>query len=161
MRSNEACVLKVPKFKHDTFGMLAFAVGGPLAWNCLPKEISWCDEIEAFKWTLKTHSFLRWICKWVYSYSSIWRIIVMRPTILSLSLSFQSVVCHVGPMNFASWDVVPERGFPWGYTYRCPIFELWWLGLSNGVSGSHTAMALGRRAHITFIDVSSCICLWY
>ena len=27
------CVLKVPKFKHDTFGKRAFAVCGPLSWN--------------------------------------------------------------------------------------------------------------------------------
>ena len=45
MRSNEACALKVPKFKHDIFGMRAFAVCGPLAWICLPKEIRLCDEI--------------------------------------------------------------------------------------------------------------------
>ena len=37
IRSNEERVLKVPKFKHDTFGKRAFAVYGPLAWNCLPK----------------------------------------------------------------------------------------------------------------------------
>ena len=27
------CVMKVPKFKHDTFGKRAFAVCGPLSWN--------------------------------------------------------------------------------------------------------------------------------
>ena len=27
------CVLKVPKFKHDTFGRRAFEVCGPLSWN--------------------------------------------------------------------------------------------------------------------------------
>ena len=48
IRSNEERVLKVPKFKHDTFGKRAFAVYGPLAWNCLSKEIRLCDEIEAF-----------------------------------------------------------------------------------------------------------------
>ena len=32
IRSNEECALKVPKFKHDTFGKRAFAVYGPLAW---------------------------------------------------------------------------------------------------------------------------------
>ena len=57
VRSNEECVLKVPKFKHDTFGERAFAVYGPLAWNYLPKEIRLCDEIEAFKRNLKTHFF--------------------------------------------------------------------------------------------------------
>ena len=49
VRSNEERVLKVPKFKHDTSDKRAFAVYGPLAWNCLQKEIRLCDEIEAFK----------------------------------------------------------------------------------------------------------------
>ena len=38
IRSNEERVLEVPKFKHEIFGKRAFAVYGPLAWNCLPKE---------------------------------------------------------------------------------------------------------------------------
>ena len=63
MRSNEERALKVPKFKHDTFGKRAFAVYGPLAWNCLPKEIRLCDEIEAFKRNLKTTGFTP--AKWV------------------------------------------------------------------------------------------------
>ena len=57
IRSNEKRVLKVPKFKHDTFGKHAFAVYGLLAWNCLPKEIRLCDEIEAFNRNLKTHLY--------------------------------------------------------------------------------------------------------
>ena len=55
IRSNEEHVLKVPKFKHDTFGNRAFTVNGPL--ECLPKDIRLCDEIEAFKRNLKTHFF--------------------------------------------------------------------------------------------------------
>ena len=43
IRSNDKRVLKVPKSKHDTFGKRAFAVYGPLAWNCLPKDIRLCD----------------------------------------------------------------------------------------------------------------------
>ena len=61
MRSNNACVLKVPKFKHDTFGKRAFAVSGPLAWNDLPKEIRLCNEIEKFKQALKTHLFTKFV----------------------------------------------------------------------------------------------------
>ena len=61
IRSNEERVLEVPKFKHDTFGKRAFAVYGPLAWNCLPKEIRLCDEIEAFKRNLKTHLFVKFV----------------------------------------------------------------------------------------------------
>ena len=44
IRSNEERVLKVPKFKHDTFGKRVFAVYGPLAWNCLPKKIRLCEK---------------------------------------------------------------------------------------------------------------------
>ena len=36
IRSNEERVPKVAQFKHDTFSKRAFAVYGPLAWNCLP-----------------------------------------------------------------------------------------------------------------------------
>ena len=61
LRSNEERVLKVPKFKYDTFGKRAFAVYGPLAWNCLPKEIRLCDEIEGFKGNLKTHLFVKFV----------------------------------------------------------------------------------------------------
>ena len=49
---------KIPKYKHDTFGEGAFAVCGPLALGCLPKEIRLCDETEAFKRNLKTHLFV-------------------------------------------------------------------------------------------------------
>ena len=46
IRSNEERVLKVPQFKHDTFGKHAFAVYGPLAWNCLPKEIGYVKKLK-------------------------------------------------------------------------------------------------------------------
>ena len=61
MRSNEACVLKVPKFKHDI--SCVFAVCGPLAWNCLLKKVMLCDETGAFKQTLKTHLFIKFVNK--------------------------------------------------------------------------------------------------
>ena len=49
------CMLKVTKFKHDTFGKGAFAVYGHVAWIFLPKESKGiCDEIEAFKQHFKT-----------------------------------------------------------------------------------------------------------
>ena len=81
-RSNEERVLKVPKFKHDTFGKRAFAVYGPLAWNCLPKEIRLCDEIEAFKRNLKTHLFVKFVNESTLA-NWFWRIIVKRPRMLS------------------------------------------------------------------------------
>ena len=82
IRSNEERVLKVPKFKHDTFGKRAFAVYGPLAWNCLPKEIRLCDEIEAFKRNLKTHLFVKFVNESTLAIW-FWRIIVKSPRMLS------------------------------------------------------------------------------
>ena len=82
IRSNEERVLKVPKFKHDTFGYRAFAVYGPLAWNCWPKEIRLCDEIEAFKRNLKTHLFVKFVNESTLAIW-FWRIIVKRPRMLS------------------------------------------------------------------------------
>ena len=61
IRFIEECALNVPKFKHDTSSKRAFAVYGPLPWNCLPKEIRLCDEIEAFKQNLKTHLFVKFV----------------------------------------------------------------------------------------------------
>ena len=37
LRSNKEHALKVLKFKRDTFGKRAFAMYGPLAWNCFAK----------------------------------------------------------------------------------------------------------------------------
>ena len=82
IRSNEERVLKVPKFKHDTFGKRAFAVYGPLAWNCLPKEIRLCDEIEAFKRNIKTHLFVKFVNESTLAIW-FWRIIVKHPRMLS------------------------------------------------------------------------------
>ena len=48
MRSNEACVLKISKFKHDTFGMCVFATCGLLVRSSLSKELWSDDEIKVF-----------------------------------------------------------------------------------------------------------------
>ena len=85
IRSNKERVRKVPKFMHDTFGKRAFAVYGPLAWNCLPKEIGLCDEIEAFKRNLKTHLFVKFVNESTFAIW-FWRIIVKRPRLLSAQL---------------------------------------------------------------------------
>ena len=82
MTPNEGRVLKVPKLKNDTFGRRAFAVYGPLAWNCLPKEIRLCDEIEAFKRNIKTHLFVKFVNESTLAIW-FWRIIVKRPRISS------------------------------------------------------------------------------
>ena len=67
---------------NDTFGKHAFAVYGPLAWNCLPKEIRLCDEIEAFKRNLKTHLFVKFVNESTLAIW-FWRIIVKCPRMLS------------------------------------------------------------------------------
>ena len=82
IRSNEERALKVPKFKHDTFGKRAFTVYGRLAWNCLPEEIGLCDEIEVFERNLKTHLFVKFVNESTLAIW-FWRIIVKRPGMLS------------------------------------------------------------------------------
>ena len=108
IRSNEERVLKVPKFKHDTFGKRAFAVYGPLAWNCLPKEIRLCDEIEAFKRNLKTHLFVKFVNESTLAIW-FWRIIVKRPRMLSAQFVALYKPCKPKPKpkpeisNFSGW----------------------------------------------------------
>ena len=65
----------------DTFNC-SFAVYGPLAWNCLPKEIRLCDEIEAFKRNLKTPIFIKFVNESTLAIW-FWRIILKRPRMLS------------------------------------------------------------------------------
>ena len=116
IRSNEERVLKVPKFKHDTFGKRAFAVYGPLKWNCLPKEIRLCDEIEAFKRNLKTHLFVKFVNEstlviWF------WRIIVKRPRMLSAQFAALYKPCKPKPKPkpiaklVSSWSTCVEVSF--------------------------------------------------
>ena len=92
IRSNEERVLKVPKFKHDTFGKRTFAVYGSLAWNCVPKEIRLCAEIEAFKRNLKTLLFVKFVNESTFAIW-FWRIIVNRPRMLSAQFVAQYKPC--------------------------------------------------------------------
>ena len=82
IRSNGECALKVPKFKHDTFGKCAFAVYGPLAWGCFPRKNMLCDEIEAFKPNLNTHLYVKFVKESTIA-TWFWRIIIKRPRMLS------------------------------------------------------------------------------
>ena len=82
IRSNEECAMKVPKSKHDTYGKRALAVYGHLSWNCLPKGIRVCNEIEAFKRNLKTHLFVKFVNESPFAIW-FWRIIVKLPRMLS------------------------------------------------------------------------------
>ena len=101
IRSNEERVLKVPKFKHDTFGKRAFAVYGPLAWNCLPKEFRLCDEIKAFKRILKTHLFVKFVNESTLAIW-FWRIIVKRHRMLSAQFVALYKPCKPKPKPISS-----------------------------------------------------------
>ena len=61
LRSNQAITLRVPKYRHDTFGGRAFAVHGPSQWNNLPKGIRLIKNFDAFKSELKTHFFKKFV----------------------------------------------------------------------------------------------------
>ena len=119
IRSNEERVLKVPKFKHDTFGKRAFAVYGPLAWNCLPKEIRLCDEIEAFKRILKTHLFVKFVNESTLAVW-FWRIIVKRPRILSAQ--FVALYKPCKPKPNAQGQFICQR---WILLTKASDVELW------------------------------------
>ena len=100
IRANEERVLKVPEFKHDTFGKRAFAVYGPLPWNCLPKEIRLCDEIEAFKRNIKTNLFVKFVNESTLAIW-FWRIIVKRPRMLSAQ--FVALYKPCKPRHKSTW----------------------------------------------------------
>ena len=102
IRSSEERVLKVPKFKHDIFGKPAFAVYGPLAWNCLPKEIRLFNEIEAFKRNPKTHLFVIFVNESTLAIW-FWRIIVKRPRVLSAHLVALYKPCKPKHMFWSWW----------------------------------------------------------
>ena len=82
IRSDEAGVLKVPKFQHGTFGKSVFTVSGSRAWNCLPKEIRLCDEMEAFKRNLKTRLFVKFVNEFtlaIYYEDLLWNVLGCHP----------------------------------------------------------------------------------
>ena len=69
---------KAPTYIQDTFGKRAFAVYGPLAWNCLPKEIRLSGEIEAIKRNLQTHLFVKFVnestlANWFWKITALWK----------------------------------------------------------------------------------------
>ena len=125
IRSNEERVLKVPKFKHDTFGKRAFAVYGPLAWTCLPKIIKLYDEIEAFKRNLKTHLFVKFMNAFTLAIW-FWRIIVKRPRMLSAQFVMLYKPCKPKPKPKPT--VIARRsGMSYSNLFRTSSqMTLWW-----------------------------------
>ena len=83
MSSNEACVLKIPKFKHDTFGMCVFATCGLLVQNSLSKELWSSDEIIFLAYS--TNSFLCQIYKCAFAPYLTQKIFAMYASMNTLS----------------------------------------------------------------------------
>ena len=57
LRSIDALLLKVPRFKNKTLGTRTFAYAAASLWNCLPVEIRPAHNINNFKSLLKTRLF--------------------------------------------------------------------------------------------------------
>ena len=57
LRSSDALLLKVPRFKIKTLSARTFAYAAASLWNSLPLETGVVDNIDSFKLSLKTHLF--------------------------------------------------------------------------------------------------------
>ena len=114
IRSIEERVLKVPKFKHDTFGKRAFAVYGPLAWNCLPKEIRLRDEI------VNESTLAIWF----------WRIIVKRPRMSSAQFVALYKPCKPKPKPKPVRGISPRKG-QWRGALMFSLICVWINGSVN------------------------------
>ena len=56
LRSSQANLSSVKRFKYKTLGARSFAFSAPQLWNSLPLEIRMATTLQNFK-TLKTHLF--------------------------------------------------------------------------------------------------------
>jgi hypothetical protein len=65
-RSNDACILTIPKHRSSTLGARAFAVQGPKQWNDLPTDLRLCSDTDEFKRKLKTHLFTTFVNESMY-----------------------------------------------------------------------------------------------
>ena len=57
LRSGSQGLLTVPQSRLKTAGDRCFKVAAPRIWNTLPEDVRNCQELEAFKQSLKTHLF--------------------------------------------------------------------------------------------------------
>ena len=57
LRSSQANLLSVKRFKYKTLGERSFAFSAPQLWNSLPLEIRMANTLQNFKRLLKTHLF--------------------------------------------------------------------------------------------------------
>ena len=76
----------------------AFAVCGPLAWNCLPKEIRLCIEIEAFTRNLNTNLFVKSVNESTLAILFEEWITVKPPRMLSAQFVVIRKPCKPGPL---------------------------------------------------------------
>ena len=56
LRSSDKQFLSVPR-THSSYGDRAFYACAPKLWNSLPSDLRFCDSLDGFKKTLKTHLF--------------------------------------------------------------------------------------------------------
>ena len=56
LRSSDKCLLSVPR-TFSSYGDRAFYASAPKLWNSLPSDLRFCNSLDTFKSTLKTHLF--------------------------------------------------------------------------------------------------------
>jgi len=61
LRSQDACLLEVPRYSLSTYGKRSFSVFGPTTWNSLPQQLRQIQSLPTFKNHLKTHLFQRYL----------------------------------------------------------------------------------------------------
>ena len=61
LRSQDSFLLHVPRFNLKSFGARSFSVCGPVIWNSLPLTIRLNNSLCAFKTSLKTHLFQKYL----------------------------------------------------------------------------------------------------
>jgi len=57
LRSQDAALFHVPRFKLNSWGKRAFSIYAPSLWNSLPLSLRQCSSLCSFKKHLKTHLF--------------------------------------------------------------------------------------------------------
>ena len=59
LRSNNKCLLHVPRCYTKSYGERAFSRAAPLLWNSIPFHLRSLPTVEQFKKGIKTHLFSR------------------------------------------------------------------------------------------------------
>ena len=58
-RAEKSHLLKIPKYRLETFGGRSFAVAAPSLWNTLPRHLRLEPDVDKFKKGLKRHLFVK------------------------------------------------------------------------------------------------------